>query len=266
MSAKSRPKIITADNISVAWAQAFLAAVSPQRELVPLFVNVTLSEEQTSWEDPIIRRFLDATLRQLPKQSCNTVANTIFPESLWNSQNDRSDLYKRYFKIWPRIRRCRKNKYGVYFHRLIDYALKIDGDRAPDRCNQLDQIIQMYTVRKGVRRTVLQASVFDPSRDHARRPYLHFPCLQHVTFTPFDSDRSMAVNGFYAMQYLLERAYGNYLGLCRLGRFMAHELGLNLRRLTCSVGIGQLEISNDAVNNLAQNLRQRLGELGLERK
>ena len=34
-------------------------------------------------------------------------------------------------------------------------------------------------------------------------------------------------------QYMFERAYGNYLGLCNLGRFMAHEMGLKLDSMTC---------------------------------
>jgi hypothetical protein len=45
------------------------------------------------------------------------------------------------------------------------------------------------------------------------------------------------VNAFYATQYAFERAYGNYLGLCRLGRFVAHELKLELARVTCYTGI-----------------------------
>jgi thymidylate synthase len=62
-----------------------------------------------------------------------------------------------------------------------------------------------------------------------------FPCLQHVTFAPVKEQLNL--NAFYATQYAFERAYGNYLGLCRLGRFIAHELGLELARVTCYTGI-----------------------------
>ncbi len=37
----------------------------------------------------------------------------------------------------------------------------------------------------------------------------------------------------YVTQYMFQRAYGNYLGLSRLGRFMAHEMGLRLDRIIC---------------------------------
>jgi len=263
MSTKSRPRVVFSDNISVAWARAFLAAISPRRELVPLVVRVTKLDERSSWEDPVIRNLLDDALQRRGKQSCNTVANTIFPESLWNPESDRRQLYERYSRIWPRIKKCKKNKYGVYFERLIAYGLRGENSSSSDRCNQLDQILDVY--KKGFRRTVLQASIFDPSRDHRRRRYLHFPCLQHVTFAPFGEDKDMAVNGFYAMQYLFERAYGNYLGLCRLGRFVAHELGLQLSQMTCTVGIGQLEVPNCALEVLPDKLRRRLNELDQER-
>ena len=49
------------------------------------------------------------------------------------------------------------------------------------------------------------------------------------------------MNGFYATQYLVERAYGNYLGLCRLGAFVAHELGVPLLRMTCFTCIAELD-------------------------
>ena len=37
----------------------------------------------------------------------------------------------------------------------------------------------------------------------------------------------------YATQDIVDKAYGNYVGLHRLGMFMAQEMGLKLDRLTC---------------------------------
>ena len=34
-------------------------------------------------------------------------------------------------------------------------------------------------------------------------------------------------------QYVVERCYGNILGLIWLGQFMAHEMGLTLTRVNC---------------------------------
>ena len=40
---------------------------------------------------------------------------------LWNptSANDDDELYERYERVWPRIKKHRLNKYGVYFRRLM---------------------------------------------------------------------------------------------------------------------------------------------------
>jgi hypothetical protein len=105
----------------------------------------------------------------------------------------------------------------------------------PGNENQLDFILSTYKARSGVRRSALQLAIFDPARDHSAAALLGFPCLQHVTIAP--TAEGISLNGFYATQYIVERAYGNYLGLCRLGRFVAHELGRPLVRMTCFTGI-----------------------------
>ena len=43
------------------------------------------------------------------------------------------------------------------------------------------------------------------------------------------------------MHYLWARAYGNYLGLINLGRFMAKEMGLELRALTSIALVAKLD-------------------------
>ena len=86
---------------------------------------------------------------------------------------------------------------------------------------------------------MLQASIFDPARDHVRQAQLVFPCLQHVSFVP--QGTTLMVNAFYATQQIFEKAYGNYLGLCRLGQFMAHEMGLTFNCLNCFTGVEKLD-------------------------
>lgn len=86
---------------------------------------------------------------------------------------------------------------------------------------------------------MFQASIFDPERDHVPDAQLPFPCLQHVSFVP--QDHNLMLNAFYATQQIFEKAYGNYLGLCRLGDFMAREMGLTFERMNCFVGVAKLD-------------------------
>jgi hypothetical protein len=129
--------------------------------------------------------------------------------------------------MWPQIKKCRENRHGTYFKRLILYKKDVD---------QLKAIIDEWVrTKKKCRRSALQAGIFDPRHDHRPGPYLGFPCLQQLVFHPIGPKGrdGLKVVAFYANQLLIEKAYGNYLGLYRLGRFMAGEMELTLKGVTC---------------------------------
>jgi len=224
------------ENLSVAWARAvrpMLARGGPG-EVAPMIVAVTGFDNGVPREHGGIRQAVDKMLVDLDMQTSHTVANTLFPDSLWNQSQPRAMLFQRYMAALPRLRKAStKNSHGLYFERMITGGPET-------RPNQLDFIIETYSKRKGVRRSGLQVGVFDPKIDQTSAAQLGFPCLQHVTFAPTkigSNAKGLCVNGFYATQYAFERAYGNYLGLCHLGRFVAHELGIPLVRMTCFTGI-----------------------------
>jgi hypothetical protein len=100
-------------------------------------------------------------------------------------------------------------------------------------------MIETYGERKGVRASMFQAAIFDPGRDHSKSAQLGFPCLHSLSFVPCDG--GLIVNAFYPTQQIFEKAYGNYLGLCRLGAFMASQMGLEMRQLSCFIGIEKLD-------------------------
>ncbi|MDJ0616014.1 MAG: hypothetical protein QNJ63_04550 [Calothrix sp. MO_192.B10] len=235
----SAPLLINGTNISHAWGRAFLHIIdNPGKEISPLIVSLTDFSNGIPNEDQSIRDALDKCLLTNSKQKVHTVANTIFPSSLWrNSKYDRKKFFKIYIKNLPRITALArsKNRRGLYFERLIAFG------SGPHNGNQLEHIISEYTSYSRVRKTKLQASIFDPARDHVRDAQIPFPCLQHVSFVPNNKDKTLIINAFYATQLIFEKAYGNYLGLCRLGHFMAHEMGLTLDRMNCFVGVEKLE-------------------------
>ena len=224
----SRTLTIEEDNLSVAWAKALFSVVE-EGEIAPLTVVVRGFSDGEPGEVASIRRLLDDALGADAKGlSCNEVANTLFPNSLWNPQADRQQLYERYRRIMPRVLKDRRNRYGVYFQRLIAYG----HDAAYNGgVNQLEHIIRTWHGGNH-RRSALQAAIFDPTKDHTNQRMRGFPCLQQIAFAPLGAD-GLTVTGLYATQYIFERAYGNYLGLCRLGRFMAQEMGRQLTQVNC---------------------------------
>lgn len=230
--------IIQENNLSVAWAKAYSIAMKrPGGEMHHLTVSVNGFNDNKIIEIREIRERLDQELINQGKPSCSTIAGTIFPETLWNPNKDRNFLFKRYEKNWPRIQCYRNNWRGTYFRRLTSY----DNPHSSSPINQLDHIIQTW--KKGNhRRSALQAAIFDPAKDHSHARQLGFPCLQHVFFSNCDNNgkSGLSITGIYATQYLFEKAYGNYLGLCQLGRFMAKEMGLNLAQMTCITTVAKL--------------------------
>jgi hypothetical protein len=234
--------VVVERSLSVAWLRAFTALAAPGvRALAPLVISVTGFHDSQPEEVLGIRSLLDRALAEHTDQklaadgestkqrnplTCRGVANTIFPDSLWSPGADRLLLYKRYSAMLPRLKR-RGSPRGLYFERLIEYG------RGPQNGNQLEHIIDAY--RNGLRRTsAFQATICDPQRDSTRQPRLGFPCLQQIALHP-DGD-TLSITGFYGTQYVFERAYGNFLGLCWLGRFLAHEMGLTLKQMTCIAG------------------------------
>ena len=222
---------IISNNLSLAWAETFLASLEPGvEEISPMSITVRdLIDDVPEMME--VRNALDQTLVNCGKFKTHTTANTIFPISLWNPEKNREDLFLRYHKILPGLKRAdHHNRYGVYFERLVDYGI--------ERQNQLDFIIKSY---KGGnhRRSALQAAVYNPLSDQRNQPLRGFPCLQQVAFVPYPHLGQLAIHGFYATQYLFERAYGNLLGLARLGTFMAHEMGLQLSRITCTASVAK---------------------------
>jgi thymidylate synthase len=242
----SLPLIIEETNLSHAWSRAFLHIIdNPGEEVSPLLITLTGFTNGMPNENQAIREALDNCLKINSEQSVHTVANTIFPASYWQRSNhDRNKLFDTYIKNFPRIQDLAptKNHRGLYFERLIAFG------SGPNKGNQLEYIISQYKLRDRVRKSMFQAAIFDPKRDHVPDAQIPFPCLQHVSFIP--QENSLILNAFYATQLLFNKAYGNYLGLCRLGDFMAHEMGLSFERMNCFVGVAKM----GEINKTSQTL------------
>lgn len=233
------PLVIDSKNLSYAWGRIFLRILEGTgKEISNLVISLTEFKDGIPAEDSAIRVALDNCLLNSQKQKVHTVANTIFPSNLWRLyKNDRRLFFASYLKNLPRIKALEpyKNRRGLYFERLISFGCDFEDG------NQLEHIISSYKSNSSVRRTMLQASIFDPHRDHTSAAQLGFPCLQHLQFLPNNKDKTLSVNAFYATQQVFEKAYGNYLGVCRLGSFMAFEMGLSLDRVNFYIGVAKLD-------------------------
>ena len=240
-SAAANPVLIDDDNLLRAWSRILLNILNGTgTEISPLILSATGFDEETPVvECSAVRQTLDQLLKSKGKHDVEAIAFAIFPQRFWQiSDGNRAVLYELYRKAFPRLQAMNRaaNGRGMYFERLTMYG------SGPCDGNQLEWILSQYASRIRVRRSMLQAAVFDPKRDHVGNAQLGFPCLQQVSFEP--TLNGLVVNAFYATQQIFFKAYGNYLGLARLGAFMAHEMGMRLARLNVMVGVAKLERIN----------------------
>ena len=232
------PHLVEGDNLSTVWAGIVAYIVdNPGKEISPLVVSLDgFDDNGQIAEHAEVRESLDDICTSQDKPSIETVAFTIFPQRYWEiAGRDRHAFFELYRESFPRIQAMNRplNGRGLYFERMVMFG------SGPCDGNQLEWVISQYRSRSGVRRSMLQASVFDPERDHVATAQLGFPCLQNVSFEP--TKEGLVVNAFYATQQVFDKAYGNYLGLVNLGQFMASELQTCLARVNIFIGVAKLD-------------------------
>ncbi|MDW5327193.1 hypothetical protein [Plantactinospora sp. KLBMP9567] len=241
---------VSGPDISAAWIRACRALDQlPGRRAYHTVVRI---EDPTS-DDPRVRSRLDRILTSKQKQPVRTVANTIFPAALARSAKDHDTLVARYQDAFPTLKRLhRGNQLGTYFDRLINYP----GPRG--RNDQLAFIIgrlRQQQETRGPMTACYEANLVSPAADHDRgavavsapvrvpgvdNGIMQFPCLSHCSFQ-LDRAGRLHLTALYRSQYMVERAYGNYVGLGELLAYVAERSGLHMGRLTVVAGYAQID-------------------------
>ena len=264
------PFLIPDGNLSRAWGHALLRTLAPESQGLrsPLVVSIEeFDEQQLPVEVPAIRQALDSAIAahngapdRFEVQPVEHTSQVIFPHMCWRPDRQRpaEELFQWYRdRVFPKLKqRCRANARGTYFLRMIDYK-GAKGDEVK-KVNQLGDIIDWHRQHKGrPPNKACQVVIRDPAKDHfgARS---EFPCLQQVSFARHEDQ--LVVGAYYPTENIFERGYGNYLGLCRLGCFMAHELRLQLARVDVFVLQPRLDApkTNRAMQTLAAVVQQEL--------
>lgn len=243
------PAIIMESFLGHGWAKALEHSLTPGAG--PMTVVLTgFNDFQMATDDPTVRRLVDRAIaavnrdegrpsRQKPLiHSVDATANTIFPHMCWTPSDPCSpeDLFDKYLgRVLPRLKaRCKLNAQGTYFSRMIDTSGVDRNGKDRSHINQLGDIITWWRDHKTPPpSSALQVSILDPAKDHTGSHQRAFPCLQQVSMA--HQGGQLELCAFYPSQLVFERGYGNYLGLCNLGTFMAHQLKLQLARVSICV-------------------------------
>jgi hypothetical protein len=259
------PRVIQSSNISEAWGRAFLDAYNATPgSRTPMVVSLAGFAGELPDEDRATRVAVDKALHRCEKNTVAVSGMTIFPHDLWRHrgcppwQDFHQLCVKRFF---PRLKACdARNRLGTYFERMMSFTGVCRGEGKT--VDQLGFIIHLLrNSERWPRQSALQMSCLDPAKDHTGQPVRGFPCLQQVGLS-HDGGKRIAVHAFYPTQYIFDRAYGNYLGLCHLGSYIAHQTGLRFARLNCYIGEPHLgDVNKRDVADLANAVEQRLSAL-----
>jgi hypothetical protein len=259
------PGLVVADSLSQAWLET---TRDVQEQGGKAFHTLTRIENPLA-EDAAIRDGYDALLRELRMQSAETVAHTIFPSGPAAKSDSPGTLVARYLGSYPTLRRFGPNKKGTYFGRIVAYPSPTgDLDQLTPLIRKLAQELETpgpmsarYEVgieaaqdsqdddaaddgehEEGQGGTEVAVPIFAPHKDTGRRA---FPCLSLLSFQ-LDAGR-VHLLAQYRYEYLVEKGYGNYLGLARLQEYVAEAVDLTPGQLTVTAGRIQTDASNRAL-------------------
>lgn len=235
---------VSGANVAEGWIAAF-GALSAAKGCE--IVNLTVTIENPGLELLGVRQEIDRQVADLHasghtefNKSVHTVANTIFPVSLYRA--GRPDAF------YDAVRKGQSrragaitswgSKGGTYAGRLVGYPTYGKGE-----LNQIKRIVEYLDAKTTYRdryeisltceapdedqskpTLFTSASTYVPGYDTATRGG---QCLSHISLNVTDDRLSMTA--LYRHQTFVARAYGNFLGLARLQHFLVREAKKPLR-------------------------------------
>ena len=201
-----------------AWLEATQQAFAqPQHEAYNVIVDLESPVICDPTSHTIIER-VDSFLRPRSKPLM-TVANTIFPNALYQKHGIEG-LYETFHDVLlPKIRRdC--NWTGYYFERMTR-AVSAEGEII----NPLQDVIRRVNDPAIKAKNKFEVAIFDPFRDLSDSP-CGGQCMSHLSFKlAGKADKKLLLTVTYRNHFYIEKLLGNLIGLSQLLSFVAKESG-----------------------------------------
>lgn len=218
----NKPIVICEESFQKAWSEVCHELSKNNWELWdviveignPLFINMNY--------DKLITEFAKEHNLIKPKD----VAYTIFPYGFYLNRNSEK-FYKNYWRFYKHTRKSKHRGWGTYFERMIRYP---GGGKEVD---QLGKIINSINRSGRIFRAAYTMIIPIPGSENIKMRGA--PCLNYlaVRTEPSSAGRIINLLAVYRNHDFLERAYGNYLGLCKLLEYIVIETGSNIGKVTC---------------------------------
>lgn len=234
-------RYVDAETLSEGWLEAVrLLRPVPGRKVVHLIVRV----RRPDIEDPQIRgeaqnlidKYNATRLETKWLYDVTTTRNTIFPAAWARTRQEPAELAGYYLSHYTKggLRGVTHNSHGTYFGRIVAYP-RDNGDPA-DQLTDTVRKLRDELEKRTNKSSRYEINIYNERKDASP---MSFPCLAHLSVHQHDGQ--LHLQAIYRNEYLIGRAYGNYLGLAELQAYMAAAAGLAVGELLVTIGHAELD-------------------------
>jgi hypothetical protein len=221
-----QPRVVTQLSFQQAWREAVEILATEGWEVDNLVVQIADPKSLDSEFHDKMSAFCASHSLLSPKE----VAYTIFPHRQYRIKGSAAEVFRAYNReggLYERIRNRRQIRWGNYFRRMTHYQT------SGGLVNQLQNIITAINERQRIWKAAYTILIQEPGSETIQPrggPCLNYMAIQH---RPTASNPVLGLLCVYRHHDFVERAYGNYWGLCNLTSFLAEETHSAPGPMTC---------------------------------
>jgi thymidylate synthase len=177
------------------------------------------------------------------KPDIDTTRNTIFP-ARWAQRTDGPTALVAYYR--ERYTRdgllgFGDNRRGTYFGRIVAYP-RGDGEEPADQLGDTIRKLKDERAKHNPKSSRYEINVYNERKD---RSPTSFPCLAHLSVHLHEGRLHM--QAIYRNEFLVGRAYGNYVGLGQLQAYIAKHAEVEVGELLMTLGHVQLDANKTPI-------------------
>jgi hypothetical protein len=228
-------RYVEASTLSEGWlGTAALLREAPGMKAVHLMVRIA----DPSTEIDEIRAAAAALIEAEGKKApIETVRTTIFPTRWAERHPTPEDLALHYRENYAELRGFAQNQHGTYFGRIVAYPRDAEEKDLADQLNETVQKLIEEQVNGTNKSSRFEINVY--SERHDGRRAMGFPCLAHLSVHMHEG--ALHMQAIYRNEFIVQRGYGNFLGVAELQAFIAKSAGLDVGELLVTIGHGEFD-------------------------
>ena len=245
-------RYVTASNLSEGWLEAVrLLHATKGEKVVHLIVRIAHPQDEVPEIRAAAQHLIDdwnaAHTKEMP--DVETTRNTIFPAA-WASRTDGPEELAAYYReryTKDGLLGFNNNKRGTYFGRIVAYPRGEDtpGDQLSETIRKLSEELE----HSGPKSSRYEINIYSEAHDTSP---MSFPCLAHLSVHLHGGE--IHLQAVYRNESLIDRGYGNYLGLAQLQAYIAKQAGAEPGELMITAGHAELGGQRGAVTRMLKAL------------